>query len=822
MPEGPLVRTADRASDVATGDASALSLPVEGMTCAGCARRVEKALREVDGVADVSVNPATDRADLRLAPGGADLPRLIGAVAGVGYSVPTESVRLSIGGMTCATCAGRVERALTAVPGVVEASVNLATETATVRVVGGGRVGRAPFVEAVREGGYEVLEDAAATGAEAGEAAADRREAARDRRELMVLAVSALLTLPLVGQMVAMAAGQGHYLSPWAELALAAPVQFVVGWRFYRGAWKALKAGTGNMDLLVALGTSAAFGYSLAMVLLNGAAAAGHLYFEAAAVVITLVVAGKVLEARAKRGTASAIRQLMALRPDRARVERDGEEVEVAIDSVARGDVVVVRPGERLPVDGRVLEGESEVDESLITGESLPVAKAAGDAVTGGAINGAGRLRVEATAVGTDSTLSRIVALVEAAQAGKAPVQRLVDRISAVFVPVVVAIAVATFVGWLAAGGGFETALVAAVSVLVIACPCALGLATPTAIVAGTGVAARHGILVRDIETLERAHKVDTVIFDKTGTLTEGRPSVTDVVALDDATAESEILRLAGAVQQGSEHPLAEAVRQAASDRGIALPRAAEFASRTGRGVIATVEGRRVVVGSARLMGEEGVAAEDSAAVRESLESEGKTAMIVAADGAVLGLVAVADRVRDGAAEAIAALKARGIETVMLSGDARRVAEAVGASLGLDRVRAEVRPEDKAAEVERLRGEGRVVAMVGDGINDAPALAAADVGIAMGSGTDIAMETAGVTLMRPDPALVAGVFGLSRATLGKIRQNLGWAFGYNVAALPLAAAGLLSPAIAGAAMALSSVSVVTNTLTLKRWKPGRR
>ena len=615
MPEGPAVAAAP---DKSEAQSLSIDLPVAGMTCASCAGRVEKALAGVPGVREVEVNLALERAHVRLDGDAAGIDGLVAAVDRAGYDVPTASLSIGIRGMTCASCVGRVEKALARLPGVLSASVNLATERAEV-VAPAGAVGLEDLARAVERAGYDPV-------IEVGQSAADEeerraREARDQRRELMVLATSAILTLPLVAQMIAMVAGSGWHMSPWLELALAAPVQFVIGARFYAGAWKALKARTGNMDLLVAMGTSAAFFYSLAILLDRGGAAAGHLYFEAAAVIITLVLAGKVLEARAKRGTASAIRELMALRPESARVERDGREVEVAIAEVRRGDVVVVRPGEKLPVDGRVIDGDSEVDESLITGESLPVPKRVEDKVTGGSVNGTGLLRVEATGVGQDSTLAKIIRLVENAQAGKAPVQRLVDRISAVFVPVVIVIAVLTFAGWMLAGGGFEAALIASVSVLVIACPCALGLATPTAIVGGTGAAAREGILIKDVETLERAHRIDAVIFDKTGTLTEGRPRVTDVVALGDLDADA-MLRLAGGVQAASEHPLARAIREEASERGIALPRARDFRSITGQGRSAWSTAREVVIGNpARDAG--GAASTRTAARRAAADLEG-------------------------------------------------------------------------------------------------------------------------------------------------------------------------------------------------------
>jgi Cu+-exporting ATPase len=609
----------------------------------------------------------------------------------------------------------------------------------------------------------------------------------------------------------------GWALPGWLQLALATPVQFWLGVRFYRAGWKALRARTGNMDLLVALGTSAAYGLSVYM-LWRHWEHEPHLYFEASAAVISLVLLGKWLEGRAKRQTTEAIRALQSLRPETARVLRAGAELEVPAAQLALGDIIVVRPGERIAADGVIVEGRSHADESMLTGESLPVAKAPGDAVTGGAVNAEGVLTVRATAIGGQSTLAKIIDLVENAQAKKAPIQRLVDRVSAVFVPVVLGIALVTILGWGFATGDWEQALLNAVAVLVIACPCALGLATPTAIMAGTGVAAKHGILIKDAEALETAHAVDTVAFDKTGTLTLGTPAlaVFEPFALDRSGA----LSLAAAVQAGSEHPLAKAVLAAAG--GLEIPRADAARAVPGRGMEATASGKRLVLGSGRWMRELGVDLAPFAAKAVELEGQGMSVSWLAdvsAAPVVLAAMAFGDRIRPEAAEAIGELRRRAVRTVMLTGDNRAAAQDVGRRLGIDEVRAEILPADKVDAVAELRGAGGRVAMVGDGVNDAPALAAADLGIAMGSGTDVAMHAAGVTLMRPDPRLVAAALDISRRTYAKIRQNLFWAFVYNVVGIPLAAAGVLSPVIAGAAMALSSVSVVANTLLLKRWNP---
>lgn len=726
---------------------------------------------------------------------------------------------LPIEGMTCASCVARVERSLAGVPGVTEASVNLATEAASVRT--DGSVELAALRAAVEKAGYAVGEEEAPA-ALAGVARTPGLASVqrRGRNDAWPVIAAAILSAPLVLPMFGMLFGEEWMLDGWLQLALATPVQFWLGARFYRSGWKALKARAGNMDLLVALGTSAAYGLSVYLLLFAHADhGMPHLYFEASAVVITLVLLGKWLETRAKRQTTEAIRALNALRPERARVRRDGAEHDVPVEQVRIDDLVVVRPGERVPVDALVIEGNSEVDESLITGESLPVAKQKGDAVTGGSVNGQGLLLIRTTAVGAESTLARIVRLVESAQAKKAPIQRLVDQVSSVFVPVVVGIALLTFLGWGLATGNWETAILNAVAVLVIACPCALGLATPTAIMAGTGVAARHGVLIKDAEALEVAHSVKVVAFDKTGTLTEGRPELVACEAVD-GHAEA-LLRASAAIQAGSEHPLARAVLAAAKNAGIDIPRASAVRAVAGRGMSAVVDGREMRLGSSRFMRELSVPLGKLDARASQLQSEGRTVSWLAdvTEGRTLiGMLAFGDTPKATAAEAIRQLHAQGIRTALVSGDNRGSAEAVARVLKIDTVRAEVLPEDKATIVAQLKADGERVAMVGDGINDAPALAAADVGIAMSTGTDVAMHAAGITLMRGDPALVSDAIDISRRTYAKIRQNLFWAFAYNVVGIPLAAFGLLSPVIAGAAMAFSSVSVVSNALLLRRWK----
>ena len=738
------------------------------------------------------------------------------------------TVDIGIGGMTCASCVSRVEKALKKVPGVDAASVNLATESARISFVPSDQteaILRRQGVEArlrraVRDAGYEPR---------AADAAIEAPDAS-PWAGFMPVAIGLALSTPLVLPMIADLFGKHWMLPALWQFLLATPVQFILGARFYKGAWGAIKARAGNMDLLVAIGTTAGWALSMWLWLTAETDVMVHLYFEGSAVVITLVMLGKWLEARAKRQTTSAIRALHALRPETAHLVGLDGEIDVPVAEVMVSDRVVVKPGERFPVDGTLLEGQTQVDESMLTGEPLPVSKEVGSKLTGGSINGDGRVVMQVRAVGSETVLASIIRLVEDAQAGKAPIQRLVDKVSAVFVPVVLLIALITLVGWWWVGGSFELALIHAVAVLVIACPCALGLATPTAIMAGTGVAAKYGILIKDAQALELAHKVDVVAFDKTGTLTLGRPTLTDFIAVaqgDDAQG----LAIAASLQSGSEHPLAHAVVSAAQEKGLRFAAPDNVRAVPGRGTEGDINARSFLIGSLRWMDELKVDMSRLADQASELQARGATVSALAERSAsgvsLIALMAFADEPKPGAKEALAVLRARGMTIVMISGDNQGAAEAMASRLGLKpkngedggEVMAEVLPAEKAAKVMALKAGGRTVLMVGDGVNDAPALAAADVGMAMSNGTDVAMHAAGITLMRGDPMLVAAALDISRRTVAKIRQNLFWAFFFNAAGIPLAALGYLNPVVAGAAMALSSVSVMGNALLLKRWKP---
>lgn len=792
-----------------TADMLNLSFKVGGMTCASCVARVEKALLTVPGVYTAVVNIATEKATIHASPT-VTPDALAAAVVNAGYEVPAETVSLSIAGMTCASCVARVEKALEKLPGVSAASVNLATEKAQVTAVG---VPVEKLIAAVHKAGYEatISSDAASQ-----EAPAPRLPS------WWKVAVAAVLSVPLLAPMVLMPFGHDFMLSGWLQLALATPVQFWLGARFYKAGYKALLARSGNMDLLVALGTSAAYFLSVYLLVIHlGHAGMPHLYFESSAVVITLVLLGKWLETRAKQQTVSALRALESLRSTSAMVRRKGVDVEVPVAQVRTGDLVIVRPGDRVPVDGVVSEGSSHLDESLLTGESLPVAKHAGDKVTGGAVNSEGMLIIQATAVGGDTMLSNIIKLVEDAQAVKAPIQRLVDRVSSIFVPVVLLVSAVTLLGWGLFNGDWQQALLNAVAVQVIACPCALGLATPTSIMAGTGVAARYGILIKDAEALETAHAVTVVAFDKTGTLTEGKPAVVAVEA--NSYSAHEVLTFARAVQQYSDHPLAKAVEAEARKSDVPLLKSSGAQALPGRGVRAEVSGMTVYLGNRRLMEEIGLPASGLREAARAHEEAGGTVswLAVQSENALqlAGLLAFGDTVKSSARTAVERLRNIGVASVMLTGDSQGSAKAVAAAVGITDFRFEVLPADKSNLIAALKLKGKKVAMVGDGINDAPALASADVGIAMATGTDVAMHTAGITLMRGDPTLVADAIDISRKTYRKIQQNLGWAFVYNVVGIPLAALGYLNPVLAGAAMAFSSVSVVSNALLLRRWKP---
>jgi len=780
-----------------------IELPIAGMTCAACSTRLEKNLNRLDGVS-ANVNLTTEVAHVEFDPDKVTPADLVAQIGKTGFSVPDQTLDLAISGMTCAACSTRLEKVLNRIPGV-EARVNLATEKARLRYTP-GTADLDSVLAAVAKTGFT-----ASPITESSRAEAKTHKAAEYRSELRIFLISALFTLPLLAQMLPMLAGEQHveWLPPWLQWLLATPVQFWAGRRFYSGAWNSLRGGGANMDVLVALGTSAAYFFSVAVILFD---LGSHVYFEASAAVVTLVRLGKLLEARAKSRTSGAIEQLIGLQPRTAWVERAGEAVEIETARLRIGDVVRIRAGERVPVDGEVIDGASSLDESLLTGESLPVVKQSGDRVHAGSQNLDGLLRVRAESVGAQTQLMEIVRLTEAAQGSKAPIQKLADRISGIFVPAVIIIASLTFLGWWLVTDDFTQSLIPAVAVLVIACPCALGLATPTAVMVGLGRGAQLGILVRSAEALERAEKLSLLALDKTGTLTEGRMAL---VALQPAPgmAEDELLRLGAGLEQGSTHPLALAMLEAAKARGIVSAAVEAFENHSGQGVSGTVAGRALRLGTPEWLNAE----LDSAL--ESTTHAGATWVVLADTDGLLGRLAFADRLRPTTRAAIARLQAMGIECVMLTGDHADAARAIAEQAGIQDWRARVKPQDKAATVTALKATGRVVGMAGDGVNDAPALASADISFGMASGSDIALEAADITLMRSDPDSIADAVKLSRAVMRKIRQNLFLAFFYNVLALPLAAAGLLNPVIAGAAMALSSVSVVGNALLLKRWRP---
>ena len=815
-----------------------VTLPIKGMTCAACVGHVSHALEDVPGVEDVLVNLATENATVTLGDIAPPFGALSDALEDAGYGVRTQKTSLAIGGMTCAACVSHVERALTGVEGVADASVNLATERASVEYVP-GLAGVSDLRHAVEDSGYSIT---AIAGDESDDTLAAGDAAELKRKFVFSLAVAAgIMALMAVPGLLDRLPFDINLLL----LALATPVQFWAGRQFYVSAWSAAKHLTSNMNTLIAIGTSAAYLYSAAVTLFGQTAffegRSTDTYFETSAAIIGLVLLGRFLESRAKRRASSAMLALIRLQPRSARVIRDGEHVDTPIDEIEVGDLILVRPGEKLPVDGVVDEGASTIDESMLTGESAPIDKRRGSEVYGATINGNGSLTFRATRVGHDTMLAGIIRVVEEAQGSRAPIQRLADRVSAYFVPVVVAVSAVVFLVWLAFGPepSYTAAVLTAVAVLIIACPCAMGLATPTAVVVGVGRGAEHGVLIRSAESLELAHRADVVVLDKTGTLTTGRPSVTDVHAPHFRT--DAVLSLAAAVERRSEHPLATAIVESAVERGLDISEASDFRAVPGSGAIATTGGVRVAVGSRRLMLEQHIALGDMEAAAQRMSSGGRTPVYVAADGEVKGVIAVADRLKPESQAAVEELQAAGIEVVMLTGDNSATAHAVASEAGIDHVVAETLPADKAEQVKALQAQGKTVAMVGDGINDAPALVQADVGIAIGTGADVAIESADVALVGGDLRGVPAVIRLSRATMRVIRQNLFWAFAYNVALIPVAAGvlypvfagsgvpealrpllgeyGFLNPILAAGAMAISSLSVVSNSLRLKRFNP---
>lgn len=797
------------------------TIQIAGMTCAACANRIEKGLKRLEGVDNANVNFALEKASVTYNPAKVNITAMEQKIADLGYNTVKAEVDLNIAGMTCAACANRIEKGLNKMPGVSRATVNFALETAHVQY-SASDVSVTEMIQKVEQLGYQAIRKDDA------ETAAGDYKHKEIRRKKVQLAAAAVLSLPLLWAMVS------HFsftswiylpellMNPWVQLILATPVQFIIGRQFYTGAYKALRNKSANMDVLVALGTSAAYFYSLYLTLQWANSPHAHhapdMYYETSAILITLIILGKLFEVLAKGRTSEAIQKLMGLQAKTAVVVREGQEMAVPVEDVVLNDIVLIKPGEKIPVDGEVVEGHSAVDESMLTGESIPVEKKAGDGVIGATVNKNGSLKIKATRVGKETALAQIIKVVEEAQGSKAPIQRVADSISGIFVPIVVGIAVITFLVWFLfiAPGEFASALEKAIAVLVIACPCALGLATPTSIMAGSGRAAELGILFKGGEHLESTQKVQTIILDKTGTVTKGKPELTDVRI--DGMDEAEALRLIGSAEKPSEHPLAEAIVSGIVARGISLSPVEHFEAIPGFGIRAVVEGKEVLVGTRRLLARENIDLGQANAVMERYESEGKTAMLAAVDKSYAGIVAVADTIKDTSKEAIIRLKQMGIEVIMITGDNRRTAEAIARQVGIEHVLAEVLPEGKAEEVKRLQAQGKKVAMVGDGINDAPALATADVGIAIGTGTDIAMEAADVTLMRGELTGIADAMVMSRKTMANIKQNLFWALGYNTLGIPIAAAGLLAPWVAGAAMALSSVSVVLNALRLQRVK----
>ena len=788
--------------------AKKISIDVVGMTCAACSTRVEKALLKREGVISATVNLLANKAAIEFDTDKVKPEDLIKTIEKTGYEVPLVKKTLIVEGMTCAACSTRVEKVLNKLEGVVKATVNLSTNKATIEYPS-GVIDEDILIKAVEKAGYKAELEV--------ERDLDREKEMREKeiRSLKTsFIISAILSLPLFSAMFFHMAGIHTILTNgWFQLILATPVQFLIGYRFYKGAYNSLRGGGANMDVLVSMGTSAAYFYSIYNLIIG----VHEYYFEASAVIITLILLGKTFEAVAKGKTSEAIKKLMGLQPKTARIIKDGVEMDIPIEKVEIGDIIVVRPGERVPVDGIIVEGNSAVDESMITGESIPIDKAIDDEVIGATINKFGTFKFRATKIGKDTVLSQIIKLVEDAQGSKAPVQRLADKISGIFVPIVVVIAFATFLGFYLIGGNFNIGLINAVAVLVIACPCALGLATPTAIMVGTGKGAENGILIKSGEHLERAHKMDTIVFDKTGTITKGEPEVTDIISFNDIDRD-EILRIAASVEKTSEHPLGQSIVKKGEEELLRLSEPEKFMAVPGKGLRATFEGKEVLVGNRRLMVDNNISITNGEETLLKLEEEGKTAMLLSLDNKLSGIIAVADQIKETSKKAIEELKSMGLDVYMITGDNERTAQAIAKEVGITNVLAEVLPENKAEVVEEIKSKGKHVGMVGDGINDAPALAAADVGFAIGTGTDVAMEAADITLMRGDLSGVVTAIRLSHKTMKTIRQNLFWAFFYNSLGIPFAALGFLDPMIAGAAMAFSSVSVVTNSLRLKKFK----
>ncbi|HFK1767422.1 ATPase P [Bacillus wiedmannii] len=796
------------------------NLQISGMTCAACANRIEKGLKKVEGVHDANVNFALEKTKIMYDPQKTNPQQFKQKVESLGYGIVSDKAEFTVSGMTCAACANRVEKRLNKLEGVNGATVNFALESATVDF-NPDEINVNEMKSAITKLGYKL------------EVKSDEQDGSTDHRlqeierQKKKFIISFILSFPLLWAMVSHFSFTSFIylpdmlMNPWVQLALATPVQFIIGGQFYVGAYKALRNKSANMDVLVALGTSAAYFYSVYLSIrsIGSSEHMTDLYFETSAVLITLIILGKLFEAKAKGRSSEAIKKLMGLQAKTATVVRDGTEIKILIEEVIAGDIVYVKPGEKIPVDGEIVEGKSAIDESMLTGESIPVDKTIGDGVIGSTINKNGFLKVKATKVGRDTALAQIIKVVEEAQGSKAPIQRVADQISGIFVPVVVVIAIITFAVWMlfVTPGDFGGALEKMIAVLVIACPCALGLATPTSIMAGSGRSAEYGILFKGGEHLEATHRLDTVILDKTGTVTNGKPVLTDVIVAD-GFREEEILRLVGAAEKNSEHPLAEAIVEGIKEKKIDIPSSETFEAIPGFGIESVVEGKQLLIGTRRLMKKFDIDIEEVSKSMEALEREGKTAMLIAINKEYAGIVAVADTVKDTSKAAIARLKKMGLDVVMITGDNTQTAQAIAKQVGIDHVIAEVLPEGKAEEVKKLQAQGKKVAMVGDGINDAPALATADIGMAIGTGTDVAMEAADITLIRGDLNSIADAIFMSKMTIRNIKQNLFWALAYNGLGIPIAAFGFLAPWVAGAAMAFSSVSVVLNALRLQRVK----